>query len=311
MANHRASRHQASRTDSAQTGLPPTAGKRKATKSSRAAQRQSVVPQRRETRGTRVAPRSNPLAALPSAPSLVGAAALLVAATGAVSLGQGGLAHEATAGGLQRLSTQASVLSGAGAVVSADDLRDRELAVSRDSRREALETVAEQELQEAAEAQAEERNAALAELAANAQKHADEIAENAWVLPIQAGVYELSAHFGESSSYWASTHTGLDFAAPSGTPVMSVAGGVVTSTGYDGSYGNKVVVTLDDGTEIWFCHLTSFAASPGDAVGPGEVVGYVGSTGNSTGPHLHLEVRPGAGDPVDPMSALMYHGLQP
>ena len=101
------------------------------------------------------------------------------------------------------------------------------------------------------------------------------------------------------------------FAAPSGTPVLSVANGVVRSTEYDGSYGNKIVVALEDGTEIWYAHLTSFTVSPGQEVRGGEQIGTVGSTGNSTGPHLHLEVRPGAGDAVDPYAALLAHGLTP
>ena len=56
-------------------------------------------------------------------------------------------------------------------------------------------------------------------------------------------------------------HTGLDFAAPSGTPIYAVANGTVTETGYDGAYGNKTVITLDDGTEIWFCHQTSYTVT--------------------------------------------------
>ena len=71
------------------------------------------------------------------------------------------------------------------------------------------------------------------------------------------------------------------------------------------------MVTLDDGTEIWYCHQNAFGVSVGDVVRPGEQIGYVGATGNVTGPHLHLEVRPGGGDPVDPYAALVHHGLQP
>jgi murein DD-endopeptidase MepM/ murein hydrolase activator NlpD len=85
----------------------------------------------------------------------------------------------------------------------------------------------------------------------------------------------------------------------------------VTETGYDGSYGNKTVVTLEDGTELWYCHQTSFLVDVGDVVRGGEAIGTVGSTGNSTGPHLHLEVRPGGGDPVDPFTALLEHGITP
>ncbi len=160
----------------------------------------------------------------------------------------------------------------------------------------------------AAEQQAQERNAALAEFAAQAEQQAAKIAENQWQLPLSS--YRLTATFGQFG-LWATYHTGLDFAAPTGTPIMAVANGTVTSTGYDGSYGNKTVVTLDDGTELWFCHQTTIAVSVGESVTAGQVIGTVGSTGNTTGPHLHLEVRPGAGDPVDPYSALQVHGLNP
>ena len=70
-------------------------------------------------------------------------------------------------------------------------------------------------------------------------------------------------------------------------------------------------ITHEDGTEIWYCHQSSIGVDVGDTVTGGEVIGNVGSTGNSTGPHLHLEVRPGGGDPVDPYSALVYHGITP
>jgi murein DD-endopeptidase MepM/ murein hydrolase activator NlpD len=205
--------------------------------------------------------------------------------------------------------TPASALSGTSDATSSLDLDSRLRAVSRDSERAALKDAADDDLQAAVEAQAQERNAALAQLAASAEKYAGEIAANAWRLPVSG--YRLTAAFGESSGLWASTHTGLDFAAPYGTPVVAVANGVVRSAAYDGSYGNKIVLALEDGTEIWYCHLSAFSVSVGETVTGGEQLGAVGSTGNSTGDHLHLEVRPGAGDPVDPYSALLAHGLQP
>lgn len=253
------------------------------------------------------APRKNVFPLLPSAPTAVGAAALVIAAAGAVTVTDS--SPEIAAADNTRMFTPASAFTGTTAATSSLEIDDRMQAVSRDTQRAAIEDAADQDLQEAVEAQAEERNAALAQLAASAEKYAGQIAANAWRLPL-AG-YRLTARFGYSSSLWSSTHTGLDFAAPYGTPVVAVANGTVTSTSYDGAYGNKIVLELEDGTEIWYCHLSSFSVSPGETVTGGEQLGAVGSTGNSTGDHLHLEVRPGAGDPVDPYAALLAHGLTP
>ena len=241
---------------------------------------------------------------LPSAPILLGVAALSVSAAGAVTA-----AGPDLMGSTAPRVSQASALSGASDVGRVNLLDARDAAVSRDSRRDALADAADQKLVRQAEEQARQRDAALAKFAQQAEQQAAKIALNQWVLPVKA--YHLTARFGEYSGLWAHFHTGLDFAAPSGTPIYAVANGVIGSTGYDGSYGNKTVETLEDGTELWYCHQTSFVVSPGDAVRAGQLIGYVGATGNVTGPHLHLEVRPGGGDPVDPYQALVVHGLHP
>ena len=129
---------------------------------------------------------------------------------------------------------------------------------------------------------------------------------NRWVVPVSN--YEITATFGAGGDLWSSDHTGLDFAAAEGTPVGSTASGEVTSTGWAGAYGNQVVVTHDDGTQTWYCHLSSIQVSSGESVGPGTTIGAVGATGNTTGPHLHLEVRPGGGSPVDPYAYLQEQG---
>ena len=81
------------------------------------------------------------------------------------------------------------------------------------------------------------------------------------------------------------------------------------SAGYDGSYGNKTVVRLDDGTELWYCHQSAFMVSSATPCTGGEIIGLVGATGHVTGSHLHVEVHPGGGDPVDPYTAMQQHGL--
>jgi murein DD-endopeptidase MepM/ murein hydrolase activator NlpD len=130
-----------------------------------------------------------------------------------------------------------------------------------------------------------------------------------YVLPVRG--YHLTGEFGDVSGLWSSVHTGLDFATGYGTPIRSVGDGVVVEAGYDGSYGNKTVVRLSDGTELWYCHQTSIAVAVGQKLRAGQVLGYVGSTGNVTGPHLHLEAHPGGGAPVDPYVALAARGLRP
>lgn len=151
---------------------------------------------------------------------------------------------------------------------------------------------------------------ALKSLTKKTQAYSDELKKNQWVLPV-AG-YQLTARFGQRSSLWSSgVHTGLDFAGPSGSTLVAISAGTVKSAGYEGSYGNRTVMTLLDGTEIWYCHQSRITVKAGDSVSPGQVVGYTGSTGNVTGPHLHLEVRPGGGSPVDPIPVLIQHGVRP
>ncbi|RKS69346.1 murein DD-endopeptidase MepM/ murein hydrolase activator NlpD [Motilibacter peucedani] len=129
-----------------------------------------------------------------------------------------------------------------------------------------------------------------------------------WVKPVER--YTLTAHFGEGGGLWSHGHTGQDFAAPTGTPVKAAGAGVVVSTERAGAYGNRIVLHHSDGTETWYCHLSAFQVEPGDAVEAGQVIGRVGSTGNTTGPHLHFEVRPGGGDAIDPMPWLRAHGVR-
>lgn len=261
----------------------------------------------REPRPSVVAPGLR-LPVRPSAPLVAGIAVLAISAGGAVTAsGAGPLADSPEES--YRVSAS-SALSGTSVSTSGDLLTERTRAVSRDSQRDALEDTAEDSVLAETEAQAAKRSTALDTLARSAEEQAAIVAANAWVLPVDN--YRLTNRFGDARSYYSSGyHTGLDFAAPSGTPIRAVAGGTVTSAGYDGSYGNKTVITLEDGTQMWYAHQSSITVSAGDTVAAGDQIGYVGSTGNSTGPHLHLEVRPGAGDPVDPFRALQVNGVTP
>ncbi|WP_109508759.1 M23 family metallopeptidase [Nocardioides speluncae] len=130
-----------------------------------------------------------------------------------------------------------------------------------------------------------------------------------WVRPVEG--CRIGDTFGQRQDYYSSGyHTGLDFKCKYGKPIKAVTAGKVTAAGYKGAYGNRVVIQLKDGTELWFAHMSGFEVKKGDRVRAGQVIGYVGSTGNSVVPHLHLEVRPGGGDPVDPAHALAQHGVK-
>jgi murein DD-endopeptidase MepM/ murein hydrolase activator NlpD len=129
------------------------------------------------------------------------------------------------------------------------------------------------------------------------------------VLPMAS--YDISAGFGLTGPLWEAEHGGQDFSAGAGEPLVAVAGGVVTEVAYAGPYGLRTILELPDGTEVWYCHQTDATVAIGQQVEVADVIGSVGSTGNSTGPHLHLEVRPAGGSPVDPMDWLRAAGLTP
>lgn len=94
-------------------------------------------------------------------------------------------------------------------------------------------------------------------------------------------------------------HSGIDLAAPTGTQVHVTADGVVTSAGWSGGYGKLIVVDHGNGIQTYYAHLSRVAIVPGEEVYRGQTVGFSGSTGRSTGPHMHYEVRL-AGTPVNP-----------
>ena len=118
----------------------------------------------------------------------------------------------------------------------------------------------------------------------------------------------ITSRFGVSSRIRVSTHTGLDIATSSGTPVLPIAPGKVTYAGYKGSYGNLVIISHgmnDKGQKIesYYAHNSRLNVNVGDQVDQNSIISFVGSTGNSTGPHLHLEIRIN-GEPVNPQNYL-------
>ena len=101
----------------------------------------------------------------------------------------------------------------------------------------------------------------------------------------------ISSRFGHVSSRRVSKHTGLDIAAATGTKIKAAAGGTVTFSGYKGSFGYMVVINHGNGIETYYAHCSKLYVSAGQKVNQGDVIAAVGNTGNSTGPHLHLEIR--------------------
>jgi murein DD-endopeptidase MepM/ murein hydrolase activator NlpD len=131
-----------------------------------------------------------------------------------------------------------------------------------------------------------------------------------WVAPVES--YELSAGFGSGGERWSSRHTGQDFAVPIGTPVGAVGAGRVVKVSCGGAFGIEVVLRHPDGYYTQYAHLAAVTVDQGERVAPGQWIGQSGTTGNSTGPHLHFEVRvtPELGSGVDPVPWLLKHGVR-
>lgn len=176
--------------------------------------------------------------------------------------------------------------------------------VARNKARVAAATAA-----KAAAKAAEEAARAAEEAAEAAAVAADEAKQKRegkrWVMPISGASF--------TSGYgmrWGRMHWGNDFGTPTGTPLRAMSRGNVTFAGSNGNMGNLVRITYWDGTESFFAHMSRFSSSPGDEVMPGDIVGYSGNTGRSTGPHLHLEIHPDGAGAVNPAPWLAAKGLQ-
>ncbi|WP_189220688.1 MULTISPECIES: M23 family metallopeptidase [Streptomyces] len=135
-----------------------------------------------------------------------------------------------------------------------------------------------------------------------------------WVTPVED--YTLSAGYAQAGSMWTSTHSGQDFAVPSGTPVLAAHGGTVVKAGGNGAgdgpaYGNAVVIKHSNGTYSQYAHLSRIDVKAGQVVGTGQRIALSGNTGNSSGPHLHFEIRTTAnyGSAVDPVAFLRGVGI--
>lgn len=101
----------------------------------------------------------------------------------------------------------------------------------------------------------------------------------------------ITSRYGEASGVRSSRHTGLDIATSRGTPIVAAASGTVTFSGTKGSYGKMIVITHSNGVQTYYGHCNALYVSAGQTVSQGQTIAAVGSTGNSTGPHLHFEIR--------------------
>lgn len=136
--------------------------------------------------------------------------------------------------------------------------------------------------------------------------------DSPWGLPIEKGSYQLTSGYGwrdDPTGRGGNFHSGLDFAADSGTPIRAAVAGKVTQADPSGNYGNLVVITSGE-VETYYAHQSALDVVVGDEVRAGQPIGAVGSTGNSTGPHLHFEIRIN-GASTDPLSYLRQHGADP
>ena len=130
------------------------------------------------------------------------------------------------------------------------------------------------------------------------------------VAPVNAPIG--TAYHAEGSSWSKGYHTGVDFLVPTGTSVKAIEKGTVVSAGWAGSYGYQVVIRHADGRYSQYAHLSAISVRDGQSVGEGQRIGRSGSTGNTTGPHLHFEVRtgPGFGSDIDPLAYLRAGGVR-
>jgi murein DD-endopeptidase MepM/ murein hydrolase activator NlpD len=174
----------------------------------------------------------------------------------------------------------------------------------------------------AAQALAQSKAAAAAKVAAAKSKAAKSKAAKlkaakkavTWVKPVTS--YKLTASFNQGGNMWSHKHSGQDFAVPVGTPVKAAYNGVVVKAGPNGggdgpAYGNAIVIKHTNGKYSQYAHLSKVNVTVGKSVKAGQAIARSGNTGNSSGPHLHFEIRttPNYGSALNPMAYLRSAGV--
>ncbi|MGW0732628.1 M23 family metallopeptidase [Streptomyces sp. NPDC002851] len=208
----------------------------------------------------------------------------------------------------QALTIEDSIADHIGAQASAQQQAAERAAAAKKAEEEAAEEA------ERRAAEAERKAEAEAKKAREAKERAAREAErkrlNSYVSPIPGSA--ISTGYKTGGAVWSSgSHSGIDFHADSGTQVGAVGSGTVVEAGWGGSYGNNVVIKMNDGTYTQYGHLSSISVTVGQQVTPGQQIGLSGATGNVTGPHLHFEARtsPDYGSDIDPVAYLRGHGV--
>ncbi|WP_068402844.1 M23 family metallopeptidase [Kribbia dieselivorans] len=174
----------------------------------------------------------------------------------------------------------------------------------RQQERERVARTKAREARQKAAAKAAARARAAAKAAAAAEAERRKLAKN-WTSAIPGGA-PLTSGFGYR---WGRLHAGVDYGAATGTPLVAMSSGTVTYAGWMSGYGNMVEIRYHDGTVSRYGHMNSISVGVGQQVMRADGVGTVGNTGRSFGSHLHLEIRPGGGAPVNPLPWLAAHGL--
>ncbi|MYS06612.1 peptidoglycan DD-metalloendopeptidase family protein [Streptomyces sp. SID6041] len=195
-------------------------------------------------------------------------------------------------------------------VITEDDLAQRIDAQAAAQEREAFEIAAEAKAKAEAKRKAEARAKEIREAEQRAAREAERRRLASFQLPVD-GSY-VSTGYQTGGSLWSSgSHSGVDFHAAYGSTVVSVGSGTVVEAGWGGAYGNNIVIRMNDGTYTQYGHLSSIGVHVGQSVEPGERIGISGSTGNSTGPHLHFEARSTAeyGSDINPVAYLRARGV--
>ncbi|MGW5780970.1 M23 family metallopeptidase [Streptomyces sp. NPDC003863] len=195
-------------------------------------------------------------------------------------------------------------------VITEDSLVDPINAQATAQEQEAVEAIAKAKAKAEAKRKAEARAKEIRLERERAAREAERRRLASFQAPV-AGSY-VSTGYKTGGSLWSSGHhSGIDFHAAYGTRVVSVGSGTVVEAGWGGAYGNNIVIRMNDGTYTQYGHLSSIGVYVGQTVEPGQQIGVSGSSGNSTGPHLHFEARtsPEYGSDINPITYLRARGV--